>query len=321
MWSNQGYAEQPIPAGSTGPAVHTATGPTAAQHAPATPAALVPTQHTAGAAAGPLAPLVTADRASDIPVSLGERIELCRFLSEANLLPRALQQAPANVLLIMHKAMALEIPLSVAIEHLYVIDGKVGHSAELLRALLYRHGHILRWINKSANEAQGELVLAHDPKHPRVEKFTIADATRMELTGKTNWKKDPESMMIARCTTRLVSRHCPEIGVALGNLSAMDIDDEERGEPVQATAETGPSKEAAAQELFVESQYAETREELKLIGTRARQDGLLEVKVDHGDGTLQEALLQRLAEIGQATATPEAPEPERKPGKTKVAEG
>lgn len=318
MWSNQGYADQPIPAGATAPTVQPQMGPPAAQVAPTAPAQLIPIQSLVGAVAPRSGPLGGVDRVSDIPTDLMERIQLCKFLADANLLPKALHQAPANVLLIMHKAMALDIPLSVAIEHLYVIDGKVGHSAELLRALLYRHGHVLRWHTKSATEVVGELVLAHDPKHPRVEKFTITDATRMELTGKTNWKKDPESMLVARCTTRLVSRHCPEVGVALGNLSAMDVEDDSVGEPVQATAEIDRSNEVAAQELFVQSQYANTRDELRAIGVKAREQGLLEVPVDHGDGSLQAALLKRMAELEESMPT--ASEPKGK-SDAKVAKG
>lgn len=239
----------------------------------------------------------------DIPATLAERLELCKFLAEADLLPKALIKRPANILLIMHKALALGIPMSVGFEQLYVIDGKVGYSAELLRALLYPHGHILRWPTKTDKEVVGELILRHDPKNPRRERFTMADATRMGLTSKDNWRKDPESMMVARCTTRLISRHCPEVAVALGNLSAIDIEDDHTAPPVHATAEvidrdTENAKDAIAHELFAEANAAENSEALKAIGRRAQQAGVLEIPVD-GLVTLQAALLQRINEIAE----------------------
>lgn len=278
MWSNEGYPEQPsdeVVASAT-TAVAIAPAPTAA------PAPIIP------------------DGAFDVPPTLAERIELCRFLAEANLLPQALRKQPANVLLIMHKALALSLPLSVALEHLHVIDGKVGHSAELLRGLLARAGHILRWVEITDKAATGELLLKHDPRNPRRETFTIGDATRMKLVGKDNWSKDPASMLVARVTTRLVSRHCPEIAVALGNLSAIDmgIEDEPPPEPVQATAEAGPSLEAQAADLLELAQGATTSAELKEIGRRAKDDGLLDVSVDP-DRTLQQALLQRIDELAK----------------------
>lgn len=253
--------------------------------------------------------------AFDVPPSLHERIELCRFLADANLLPQALRKQPANVLLIMHKALALQLPLSVALEHLHVIDGKVGHSAELLRALLGRAGHVLRWIEITDKAATGELTLRHDPRNPRRETFTIADATRMKLTNKDNWSKDPASMLVARVTTRMVSRHCPEIAVALGNLSAIDFEEEPpASEPIRATAEAGPSLEQQAQGLFAEALATQDREVLKEIGTKARQLGLLDVPVS-GHSSLQAAILHRINEIAEVreAESKEATKPAGKP--------
>jgi hypothetical protein len=266
----------------------------------------MPFQPGASTALAPVAPSPTpsttlSSGAFDVPPTLSERVELCRFLADANLLPQALRKQPANVLLIMHKALALGLPLSVALEHLHVIDGKVGHSAELLRGLLARAGHVLRWVEISDKAATGELVLKHDPRNPRRETFTIGDAQRMKLTQKDNWSKDPASMLVARVTTRLVSRHCPEISVALGNLSATDFEDEpvaQASDPVQAEAETGPSLEAQATELLELAKGATTSEELKEIGARARDENLLEVEVEQGV-TLQGVLLRRIDEIAK----------------------
>lgn len=292
MWSNDCYADQSSVEGLGTPV------PPPAVVAPPLGA---PYQHGSTAVAlAPAPPAPTAlipDGAFDIPPTLGERIELCRFLSDANLLPQALRKQPANCLLIMHKALALGLPLSVALEHLHVIDGKVGHSAELLRGLLARAGHILRWIEISDKSATGELILRHDPRNPRRETFTIGDATRMKLVNKDNWQKDPASMLVARTTTRLISRHCPEIAVALGNLSAIDNEDEAPVEPVQATAEAGPSLEAQAAELYEQARTA-GGEDLRALGARAREAGLLEVKVTP-TLTLQEALLRRIDEISK----------------------
>lgn len=297
MWSNDGYSDQTngqssLPYG-TGVALVDPTGQPGQRNGltPLQAAPLVPAQ--------PL-PSTAMDGAGDIPVTLMERIELCKFLAGANLLPKALQEQPANVLLIMHKALALDLPLSVAIEHLHVIDGHVGHSAELLRALLYRNGHLLRWSTLTDKQVTGELILRHDPRNPRSETFTIADASRMELVNKANWRKDPVSMMVARCTTRLISRHCPEIAVAIGNLSAMDVLDDETpaatATPVVSEDNAVDIKALAADELLIEAQAATTSDELKDIGARARTQKLLEVVVE-GGLTLQVSLLHLLEQL------------------------
>lgn len=305
MWSNDGYSEQPSHPDAGG--VNTLGGPAAfapPAGAPTHGAQLAVTAPHMASAPGYLAPAPAPssgalDGAFDVPPTLSERIELCKFLAQANLMPAALRGEPANVLLIMHKAMALQLPLGVALEHLHVIDGKVGHSAELLRVLLRRAGHRLDWPTSSDKEVVGELTLRHDPKHPRRAKFTMADAQRMELVNKKNWRLDPESMLIARCTTRLVSRHCPEVSVALGNLSAIDFEDVD-AEPVKASAEVDRDHgEPAVEVLLREAAAASTVDELKDIGGRAKDAKLLDAPIE-GGGTVQEALLRRMDEISKA---------------------
>lgn len=304
MWSNGGYSEQPNQAeaaGTLAQGVPVAFAPPA--DAPVHGGQLAVTAPHTASAPGYLAPAPAPssgalDGAFDIPDTLAERIELCKFLAQANLLPQALRNEPANVLLIMHKAMALQVSLGVAIEHLHVIDGKVGHSAELLRVLLRRAGHKLKWPVSNDKEVVGELTLRGE-KDVRRAKFTMADAQRMELTNKPNWRKDPESMLVARCTTRLVSRHCPEVSVALGNLSALDFEEVD-AEPVRATAEVDrDTAEPAAAVLLREAQQASTVDELKDIGGRAKDAKALNDPVE-GGGTLQEALLRRMDELSQA---------------------
>lgn len=313
MWSNGGYAEQPNgnqPYAGSPQGLATMEPPPGYAFDASAPVPLphlIPAQPTAANALDSF----------DVPASLPERMELCRFLAEADLLPTALRKKPANLLLLMFKALALDVSLSVAIEHMHVVDGKVGHSAELLRALLYRNGHVLRWPTMSDKAVVGELTLRHDPQNPRTETFTIQDAARMELTGKSNWKKDPISMMVARCTTRLVSRHCAEVAVALGNLSAMDIADAEdlpHAEPIQATAEIDQDqrRDLVANELLVQAQQITSVDELAAIGRQAKKDGLLEQPVGDDGVTLQQALLTRINELSEAAKS-------GKPSTTKVA--
>lgn len=305
MWSNQVQSTQPT-LDQGGAAQHLPS----AQQQHLTPAPTPPIALPAPASSGALA---LSEGAFDVPATLMERIELCQFLAKANLLPAALREQPANILLIMHKAMALSIPLGIALEHMYVIDGKVGHSAELLRAMLRRHGHLLRWISISDKEAIGELVLRHDPNNPRREKFTIADAQRMKLVNKDNWQKDPESMLVARCSNRLVSRHCPEIAVALGNLSAVDTDDDAVVPDQRATTEflAEPTLADQAAAIMDELNAATTPVEVKELGHRARQADLLNHVVE-GDKTIQQAVLARLAEVNAGS--------EAKPRNRKAAE-
>lgn len=240
--------------------------------------------------AAPSPSMTLTQGAFDIPASFVERMQMAEFLAGSTLLPMALRSNPANVMLIMHKALALNIPMSVAFEHLHVIDGTVGHSAELLRAMLHRHGHLLRWPQVTDKAVTGELILKHDPKNVRTETFTLADAQRMELTSKKNWQKDPTSMLLARCTTRLVSRHCPEVGVALGNLASFDFADTD-AEPA-APAGPAPVDTDLAAELYLQATDATTKTRIAEIGKNASTQGLLEIAVGPDKIPLRDALMK-----------------------------
>ena len=248
--------------------------------------------------------------ACDVPESLAERLELCRFLADASLLPSPLRKQPANVLLIMHKAIALRIHLSVAIEHMHVIDGKVGYSAELIRALLERDGHILRFTEISDKKASAQLILRHDPKHPRLVEFTIGQAAAMRLTEKSTWKQAPDAMLVARLSTRAGSWHAPLSTIGIGNLSAMELgEDTELMIPVQATAEVvdepreDPSEHAAR--LYSEALATDSPERVQTIGKNAKSAGILDIPVD-GELTLQQALLRRIKSLREEAQPVEA---------------
>ncbi|WP_154670733.1 hypothetical protein [Actinopolyspora erythraea] len=257
--------------------------------------------------AAPVTPGALARGAHDIPATFAERVELCRFLAEADILPPRLRGQPANLMLIMHKALALDVPLSVAVDHINVLDGgTTEESAELLRGLLYRHGHRLRWIKHDGVEAHAELTLAHDPR-PREERFSIGDAQRMGLVTKDTYQADPESMLVARCSTRAVSRNCPEIALGVGNLSRMDMahllpeDSSSAPKEVPEEAETAPEETAEdsaarqqAHTLLDQARAASTASVVTHVGRQAKRQELLTVPVDDDGTTLQTALLARL---------------------------
>jgi len=133
---------------------------------------------------------------------------------ESGLAPKSLRnpQACATVIL---KGDELGIPPMTAIQELHVIDGKVGMSAELMRAL------ILRKIPGS----QIEVVESTDkvctlkgsrPGHKPMEvSFTMEDATMQKLDGKDNWRKEPSDMLYARATSRLKRRYFPDACVGV----------------------------------------------------------------------------------------------------------
>jgi len=132
----------------------------------------------------------------------------------SRLAPTSLKNSQAIAAVIL-KGDELGIPPMTAIQELHVIEGKVGMSAELMRAL------ILRKIPGAAIEVVESTDTActlrgkRPGQKPMDVSFTINDAAMQKLAGKDNWKKEPSDMLFARATSRLKRRYFPDacIGV------------------------------------------------------------------------------------------------------------
>ncbi|HEY6021587.1 MAG TPA: hypothetical protein VIY48_17490 [Candidatus Paceibacterota bacterium] len=151
-------------------------------------------------------------RGTDVPSDLHMQMEMAKAYAAADVLPRHLQGKPANLLIILAGARALNVPAFWAVQSMHVIDGKLSMSADLMRALAILAGHKVRVIeDRKAGSATVQVVRKDDPDFIGAVTFTMEDAKRAELLGKTNWKKFGPAMLIARATTMAIRTYCPEV--------------------------------------------------------------------------------------------------------------
>lgn len=149
-------------------------------------------------------------RASEVPAEFDRQMHMATVLSESDLLPRHLRGKPANVLVILQGARALDVSAFWAFQSMHVIEGKLGMSADLMRALAVRAGHTVRVVERSA--ARGAVEIHRkDRDSPYLAEFTWDDAKTAGLTAKENWRKYPKAMMVARATAIAVRDECPEV--------------------------------------------------------------------------------------------------------------
>lgn len=162
---------------------------------------------------------------TDVPNDFQLMMEMARELATAeHFLPTELQGKAGNVLALMLRARALNIPFAVACDELYIQrrSNKVAQSARLVRALARRAGHKFMTVVSDRQHCV-QLILLKGEAEPRRVEFTMQDAHRMGLTDPAGnnkggqWDKQPENMLFARCTTRAVSRYCPEVMLGMGS--------------------------------------------------------------------------------------------------------
>lgn len=168
-------------------------------------------------------------RGTDVATTLDERIRVAEVLSEAGMLPEQYRGKRGNVLAAQFAADALNIPLFTAFQHLHIVKGKVGMSAELMRAMMNRAG-IRYTIDSNEDRAIMVLVLPgrsgqSQPTPPvtfsidhaitaglcRRDPATKKIISRSQSNEVKPWEAHTESMLVARATSKAARMYCPEV--------------------------------------------------------------------------------------------------------------
>jgi len=171
------------------------------------------------------------------PVTVREELDAellrAKALAQAgDVLPRAYRDRPGALLLVDQWAKARGIDTLTAIQTVSFIDGKPIVDATMQRALAKRAGYRVRVIE--ATDRQATVVVLEDGIEIGREVFTMQDATRMGLSGKDNWKKNPRNMLVARATSNAIRWHAPEV---LAGIGTEDEDDDVPFAQIAAPAE------------------------------------------------------------------------------------
>lgn len=105
----------------------------------------------------------------------------------------------------------LGIPPMVSLRHIFLVEGKVGLSAEMMLSKMIEAGVKFRWVEKTAERAK--LWLHRKGYDPEEFTWTIEEAKRANLVGekKVNWNRYPAAMLRARAISAGARAYCPDI--------------------------------------------------------------------------------------------------------------
>lgn len=131
---------------------------------------------------------------------------LAEQLMGSALLPRHCK-SKADLVATMLVGWELGIPPMTAIRSLHIVEGKPQLDYSIMIAQLTRAGYEVQW-----KEGEGWVEL-HLKKGNRshVERYSMADAEKARLTGKTNWKLYQKDMLRARATSRATRSFAAEV--------------------------------------------------------------------------------------------------------------
>lgn len=145
------------------------------------------------------------------PTEMTTMLAFATKLAESNLLPKAYQRQPANVLYAIEYGRTLDISAMAAILGVHVIEGKPTASSALISGLVRRAGHKLRVVADDKKlTATVTIIRSDDPEFEYAATWDMDRAKTAGLTGKQVWKNYPIAMLKARAITECARDACQE---------------------------------------------------------------------------------------------------------------
>lgn len=159
-------------------------------------------------------------------------VGMANAMARSALVPDKLRGKPDDVALVLWKARDLRIPGSYALDHLHVIDGRVGMAAEVMGALILANGHEL-WTSDANDDVQA-TVYARRRDDPERRVRSVTWTVDMAVTAKlvircadgdsdsvggykrapnrsTGWVHYRPAMLHARALSQLGRWHFPDL--------------------------------------------------------------------------------------------------------------
>lgn len=179
------------------------------------------------------------------PENLDAGIHFAQLICKGQLMPRALQGNPANVLLVLMTGRELGLSPMQAIRSIHVIDGKGVASADILVALCKRRRDVCQFFRMVESTDTRAVYETHRVGEPQPTKmtFTMEEAKAAGVAGKDNWKKWPAAMLRARCSAALARAVYPDLCAGIYDPDELG---QPAGAPVSAAVTSTPAFTEAA---------------------------------------------------------------------------
>jgi len=122
--------------------------------------------------------------------------EQAAVLHKSGFFPKSIK-SPEAALAIMLAGRELGIGPMESLRSVYIVDGQTTISSGLMAAMIWDAGHAYN-IDESTNKAC-QITFTRSNGQTYTHRFTIEDAEKAGLAGRTNWQKYPKAMLFNRC--------------------------------------------------------------------------------------------------------------------------
>jgi hypothetical protein len=163
--------------------------------------------------------------------------DLAGKIATTSFVPKALRGKAPEVAACILTGREIGIGPMESLQKIHVIDGRPALSSELMRSLVLKAGHELRFPVLTDTKVTAEGRRAGSDSWTSVT-WTMQEANRIGVTGKATWKQYPRQMLSARATAELCRLLFPD---ALGGITYLpDEIEDERPARAATTARRSP---------------------------------------------------------------------------------
>lgn len=199
----------------------------------------------------------------DQVTTLADALELCDVIAQTDLVPRALQGRPANILLVMMMGKEIGLSLAQAVREIYCPPGGMPQMrGRLLLARLRQAGHDYTW--EEGGEGAGAYceftVIRGDNKREYRARFSVEDAMAAGLVTEKDgrlvalsregrplpWMAYRQDMLFWRAVARAVMRAAPEVAMGFDLMEAAPLPEDASAAPAGPLGGMVPAAAAAA---------------------------------------------------------------------------
>ena len=203
---------------------------------------------------------------------LPQVVELARAIATTSFVPEALRNNIAGTTAAILYNREIGLPPMTGLNAVHVIKGKVGISAEMMRAQVLSAGHEI-WCEETNTSYCVMAGRRAGSDRVTTVKYSESDAKTAGLFSNDNYKKNPRRMYQARATSELCALTFPD--VIRGMSSSEELYDEaEAGDSIAVPAEGGTTVQRRPARTRKASPAAlEAANEVPLPGETKTDDG------------------------------------------------
>lgn len=211
-----------------------------------------------------------------------------RTLAASNLVPGALRNKPADVLLVLMTGRDLGIAPTAALRKCYVVDGQVTIAPALKIALLRIKG--LGMVRPAAdNDEKHATAIVYDQHSVELARVTVTmeqmqrvkygKNRQFNLTEKDNWKNYPHRMLWWRAATQAVDDFFPEVAFGIYCPEEIGALTDEEGEVIELDSVEVPTgyesrgpRQSTEPEKITDDESTTLRNRASALPTEAKEE-------------------------------------------------